>query len=30
VTVRSIKHDRAFQIDQDGHVFGCVNFEFEG
>ncbi|WP_338309684.1 hypothetical protein [Bradyrhizobium sp. TM233] len=21
----SIKHYRAFQIDPDGHVFGCIN-----
>lgn len=21
----SIKHDRAFQIDPNGHVFGCIN-----
>jgi hypothetical protein len=25
MTMRSIKHYRAFQIDPDGHVFGCVN-----
>lgn len=23
--MRSIKHYRAFQIDPDGHVFGCIN-----
>ncbi|OAF10122.1 hypothetical protein AYJ54_12640 [Bradyrhizobium centrolobii] len=23
--MQSIKHYRAFQIDPDGHVFGCVN-----
>ena len=23
--MQSIKHYRAFQIDPDGHVFGCIN-----
>jgi hypothetical protein len=23
--VGSLKHYRAFQIDPDGHVFGCIN-----
>lgn len=23
--MRSIKHYRAFPIDPDGHVFGCIN-----
>ncbi|AWL95597.1 MULTISPECIES: hypothetical protein [Bradyrhizobium] len=23
--MRSFKHYRAFQIDPDGHVFGCIN-----
>ena len=23
--MRSIKHYRAFQIDPDGHVLGCIN-----
>jgi hypothetical protein len=25
MTMRSVKHYRAFQIDPDGHVFGCIN-----
>lgn len=25
MTLRSIRHYRAFQIDPDGHVFGCIN-----
>ena len=25
MTMRSIKHYRAFQIDPDGQVFGCIN-----
>jgi hypothetical protein len=25
VTMHSIRHYRAFQIDLDGHVFGCIN-----
>ncbi|OKO80237.1 hypothetical protein AC629_27730 [Bradyrhizobium sp. NAS80.1] len=23
--MQSIKHYRAFQVDPDGHVFGCIN-----
>ncbi|MGX4773202.1 hypothetical protein ACWAUC_25765 [Bradyrhizobium guangdongense] len=23
--MQSVKHYRAFQIDPDGHVFGCIN-----
>ena len=25
MTVRGFKHYRAFQIDPDGHVFGCIS-----
>jgi hypothetical protein len=25
MTMHSIRHYRAFQIDLDGHVFGCIN-----
>ena len=25
MTMPSFKHYRAFQIDPDGHVFGCIN-----
>ena len=30
MTGRAMKHYRAFQVDADGHVFGCINLICEG